>query len=123
MKRIVLFGTVAVVLVAALAIVATLFAGLATCFGEGESYDVGSQAEKFCYSNSGLSTAFFIAEVVLPVVCMIAFTVWAAARERLALLRTGAAVSVTLILGMAAFAPSLNTECSQERCGEKAGSS
>jgi hypothetical protein len=114
-KRIVLFGTVAVVLVAALAIVATLFTGLATCFGEGEPYDVGSQAETFCYSNSGLSTAYFIAEVVLPVVCMIAFTVWAVVRERSVLLRTGAAVSVTIILGMAAIPPSLNTECSQEQ--------
>lgn len=110
-----LFGTVAVVLVAALSIVGTLFAGLATCFGEGEPYDVGSQAEKFCYSNSGMSTAFFIAEAVLPVVCMIAFTVWAAARKRPVLLGAGAAVSVTIILGMAAIPPSLSTECSREQ--------
>ncbi|HWJ09878.1 MAG TPA: hypothetical protein VNS46_10905 [Nocardioides sp.] len=114
MKRIGFVGIVAIVLVAAAATVATLFAAL-TCFGEGETYDFGSQAERFCYSNSGLSTAFFIAEVVLPVVCMLAFTVWATVRERAVLLWAGLAASVTIILGMAAIPPNLNTDCGQEQ--------
>lgn len=115
MKRFVLTGIVLVVVVAAVAYFATLATGAITCLGDGDTYAVDSQAAKFCYSDSGWSAAFFLAELVVPVVCMIAFTVLAAVRERFAFLWIGAAASTAIILGMAAIPPNLNTDCSKEQ--------
>ena len=94
---------------------ATLLTWLETCSGDGGyPYSApGSVAGRFC--DSSFSAPVFVAELAIPILCALGFSVWAVTRRSLGLVGAGLGVAPLAIVVLGGVVNSLPDSCSDEQ--------